>query len=94
MSDDIPKSPFGRLLRGRRAIAGYYLQDDSPQAVRRISALLGEVRKENRLPHFIDGDGQPSTYTVWLDDFVRTRAKHLVAEEASPIRAHAENTAT
>jgi hypothetical protein len=83
MSDTVPKSPFGRLLRGRRAIASYYLQDDSQQAVRRISALLGEVREENRLPHFIDGDGQPSTYTGWLDDFVRTRAKHLVDAEST-----------
>jgi hypothetical protein len=74
---DLPENPFGHKLRGRRAIAAYYLQDESPRAQRRISALLGEVRAENRLPHFVDGDGQPTSFTKWLDDFQLTRAKHL-----------------
>jgi hypothetical protein len=74
----IPISPFGTKLRGRREIAAYYLQDTSPQAIRRISALIGEVREPNRIPHGIDGDGQPFSYTKWLDDFQLSRAKHLV----------------
>ena len=60
-----------------REIARYYLQDDSDKATRRIAALLGEVRPENRLPHFVDGDGQIVSYTKWLDDSVLARAKHL-----------------
>jgi hypothetical protein len=75
----IPISPFGTKLRGRREIAAYYLQDTSPQAIRRISALLGEVREENRIPHGTDGDGQPFSFSKWLDDFQLARAKHLVA---------------
>jgi hypothetical protein len=74
---DLPQSPFGAKLNGRRAIAAYHLQDDSKRALRRITALMHEVRKENRIPYFIDGDGQPASYTKWLDDFVRARAKYL-----------------
>jgi hypothetical protein len=79
----VPNSPFGAKLRGRRAIALYHLQDDSPQAIRRISALMGEVRPENRIPHGIDGDGQPFSYTGWLDDYQRARAKYLVSPMSS-----------
>ena len=76
---DVPESPFGRKLRGRREIAAYYLQDTSRPAIRRIAALIGEVRQHNRIPHFIDGDGQICSYTKWIDDFIRSRAKHLPA---------------
>jgi hypothetical protein len=84
MSDNIPQSPFGRKLRGRREIAVYYLQDDSERAVRRVSALLGEVREENRIPYFIDGDGEPASYTGWLDDFQLARAQNLPVAARSP----------
>jgi hypothetical protein len=81
---DIPPSPFGRKLRGRREIAAYHLQDDSPQAIRRISALISEVREENRIPHIIEGDGKPTSYTGWLDDFQRSRAKYLPSAAGEP----------
>ena len=84
MLDATPKSPFGRFLRGRRAIALYHLQDDSPQAVRRIAALLSEVREENRLPHFTDGDGHPCSFSGWIDEFVLSRARHLPADLVIP----------
>lgn len=76
-----PVSPFGTRLTGRRAIAAYYLEDPSPQGVRRVSALMGEVRAENRIPHGHDGDGQPFSYTGWLDDYARNRAKYLPSDE-------------
>jgi hypothetical protein len=78
----IPTSPFGTKLRGKAALADYYLQDRSPQAVRRIGALCNEVREENRIPHFIDGDGEVCSYTKWLDAFQLARAKHLVVVDA------------
>jgi hypothetical protein len=80
MSDVVPKSPYGVFLRGRKAIARYHLQDDSPQAIRRVAALLSEVREENRLPSFRDGDGRVCSFSHWIDGYVRERAKHLPTE--------------
>lgn len=73
----VPPSPYGTKLAGRKAIAAYWLGDPTSKGERRISALMAEVRPENRIPHGIDGDGQPYSYTRWLDEHARSRAKYL-----------------
>jgi hypothetical protein len=74
----IPPSPFGIKLIGRARIALYHLGRDDQRACRRISALMSEVRPENRIPHGHDGDGQPFSYTSWLDAYALKQAKNLV----------------
>jgi hypothetical protein len=69
-------SPFGKKLTGRGAIAAYHYGQDTPQNRRRISALMREVREENRIPYGIDGDGRPFTYTRWLDEYDLSRCQN------------------
>jgi hypothetical protein len=71
-------------LEGRAAIARYYFGSDSPEAVRRITALMREVSPANRIPFFMLGD-RPASRKSWLDAYTRARAKNLnpVAEEGS-----------
>jgi hypothetical protein len=73
----IPSSPFGTKLIGRGQIARYHLGADNARNRRRITALMGEVRPANRIPHGRDGDGQPFSYTGWLDSYALKRAKNL-----------------
>jgi hypothetical protein len=74
----IPTSPFGVKLIGRGQIAEYHLGVDNERNRRRITALMTEVREENRIPHGRDGDGQPFSYTKWLDHYALARARHVV----------------
>jgi hypothetical protein len=60
-------------LTGRGAIAAYWLGADTPKNRRRVTGLLHEVKPENRLPHGIDGDGTPFTYSHWLDQHALVR---------------------
>jgi hypothetical protein len=76
-SSIVPVSPFGTKLRGRGEIAAYHLGADTPQT-RRISALMSEVRPENRIPYGYDGDGQPFSFTGWLDEYAVSRRKNPV----------------
>jgi hypothetical protein len=80
--ENLPTSPFGTLLPGLAAMALYFLGSATKKDIRRISALTSEVREENRLPFFISGDGQPSSYTGWIDNYVLSRARHLVPPQA------------
>jgi hypothetical protein len=75
----VPPSPFGVKLTGRGKMAEYHLGEDNERNRRRITALMTEVREENRIPHGRDGDGQPFSYTGWLDAYTLKRAKHLAA---------------
>ena len=67
------------LLRGRAAIAGYYFGQITSTSLRRITALLNEVPKAERLPHYREGGGVPVSRKSWLDDYTRRRAKYLPA---------------
>jgi len=78
MEQSVPSSPFGMKLRGRGQIAAYHLGEDTERNRRRITALMGEVRPENRIPHGRDGDGQPFSFTGWLDAYVLKRCKNPV----------------
>jgi hypothetical protein len=75
----VPSSPFGVKLTGRGQIAAYHLGSDTERNRRRITALMTEVREENRIPHGRDGDGVPFSFTGWLDNYSLRRAKHLEA---------------
>ena len=74
----VPPSPFGHKLIGRGAIALYFLGQDTPQTRRRVSALMSEVRPENRIPYGYDGDGQPFSFTAWLDEYSLKRLRNPV----------------
>jgi hypothetical protein len=67
------------LLRGRAAIAEYYFGEVTPTTLRRITALLNEVPKVARLPHYREGGGLPVSRKSWLDDYTKRRAKYLPA---------------
>lgn len=66
------------LLRGRRAIALFYLGHDGPEELRRITTLLNQAPKDQRLPHFREG-GLPVTRKSWLTKHIADKAKYLPA---------------
>jgi hypothetical protein len=65
------------LLRGRAAIAEYYLGEVTATSLRRITALLNEVQEDERLPHYREGGGLPVSRKSWIDDYTRRLAKYL-----------------
>jgi hypothetical protein len=66
------------LLRGRRAIALFYLGGDGPEELRKITSLLNQVPKDQRLPHYREGN-VPVSRKTWLRQHTTRLAKHLPA---------------
>lgn len=66
------------LLRGRRAIAEFYLGESTPEALRRITTLLNQAPQDQRLPHYREG-GMPVTRKSWLTKHTADKAKYLPA---------------
>jgi hypothetical protein len=83
----IPASPFGTKLSGRGAIAAYWLGEDTPPNRRRVSALMNEVREENRIPYGIDGDGVPFSYSGWIDQYALSRCRNRPRTAAEAVSA-------
>jgi hypothetical protein len=65
------------ILRGRGEIAAFYLGSDTSKTRRRITALMREVRPENRIPFYLDG-GVPCSCKSWLEQRARDRAHNLI----------------
>jgi hypothetical protein len=77
-------------LSGRAAIAEYYIGNSSPEALRRVTALLNEVKIEDRIPHYREA-GKPTSFKSWIKQWTlerreRVLAKAREAEAARPPR--------
>jgi len=71
------------LLRGRPAIARYYFGEVTSTTLRRTTALLNEVPKVHRLPHYREGGGMPVSRKSWINDYTSRRAKYLPSEPST-----------
>jgi hypothetical protein len=67
------------LLIGRGAIARFLLGTDTPEAKRRVSALMHEIMpRERRIPFCLVGE-KASSRKSWILEYLRRNAENLPA---------------